>query len=174
MMNLVLAPNVMLETPVQQYPEQLHPAAVALDMIDVMNKHRGIGISANQVAFDGRIFVMKPQLNKKHGDYTVVINPVIRGLSEEREYGEEACLSHPGLVLKVKRPISVMADFQTLTSDMKNVITVSEKYDGIDARVFLHEYDHLFGIQYINRVSKLKYDMAEKKRIKRMNNGRTK
>jgi len=174
MMNLVLAPNVMLETPVQHYPQQLHPAPIALDMIDVMNKHGGIGISANQVAFDGRIFVMKPQLNKKYGDYTVVINPVIRGLSEEREYGEEGCLSHPGLVLKVKRPVSCMVDFQTLTSDMKNVITVSEKYDGIDARVFLHEYDHLFGIQYINRVSKLKYDMAEKKRIKRIKNGRTK
>lgn len=173
MMNLVLAPNAMLETPVQIYPEQLHPAPIALDMIDVMVKHGGIGISANQVAFDGRIFVMKPKLNKKYGDYTVVINPVIRGLSEEREYGEEGCLSHPGLYLKVKRPVSCMVDFQTLTSDMKNVITVSEKYDGIDARIFLHEYDHLFGIQYINRVSKLKYNMAEKKRIKRIKNGRT-
>jgi len=174
MMNLILAPNTMLETPVQAYPEQLHPAPIAMDMIDVMTKHNGIGISANQVGFDGRIFVMKTTHNKTHGDYTVVINPVIRGLSEEREYGEEGCLSHPGLILKVKRPISCMVDFQTLTPDMKNVITVSEKYDGIDARVFLHEYDHLFGIQYINRVSKLKYDMAEKKRIKRMKNGRTK
>ena len=173
-MNLVLAPNTLLQTPVQKYPEQLHPAPVALDMIDVMKKHGGIGISANQVGFDGRIFVMKTTDNKAHGDYTVVINPIIRGLSEEREYADEGCLSHPGLILKVKRPISCVVDFQTLTSDMKNVITVSEKYDGIDARVFLHEYDHLFGIQYIDRVSKLRYEMAEKKRIKRIKNGRTK
>lgn len=173
-MNLVLAPNILLETPVQAYPEQLHPAPIALDMIEVMENHNGIGISANQVAFDGRIFIMKPQLNKKYGEHTVVINPVIRGLSQERVYGDEGCLSHPDLILKVKRPVSCMVDFQTLTADMKNVITVSEKYDDIDARIFLHEYDHLFGIQYINRVSKLRYDMAEKKRVKRIKNGRTK
>jgi peptide deformylase len=175
MMNLVLAPNVMLETPVKKYDlELIHPAPIALDMIDVLNKHSGLGISANQVGFNGQIFIMKTFLNKQHGSPLVVINPIIKGLSSETEQGVEGCLSHPGLILKVKRPISCIVEFETLTPDMRDVIHVDAKFDDIDARIFLHEYDHLHGIQYIDRVSKLKYDMAEKKRIKRKVNGRTK
>jgi len=80
------------------------------------------------------------------------------------------------LFLKVKRPISCMVEFDTLTADFKQIIHVETKYEDIDARVFLHEYDHLHGIQFINRVSKLKLDLAEKKRqkkYKRKVNGRT-
>lgn len=166
-MKLVLAPNIMLENPVQRFPlEDLHPAPIALDMIDIMNTYSGLGLSANQVGFDGQIFVMKPVLNKEYGSPTVVINPIVKGLSKETETGVEGCLSHPDLMLKVKRPISCMVEFDTLTPDMKSIIHVETKYDDIDARIFLHEYDHLHGVQFINRVSKLKLDLAEKKRIK--------
>jgi peptide deformylase len=162
----------MLETSVKTWPfDQLHPAPIALDMIDIMLKEGGLGLSANQVGVPFQIFVMKPVLNKQYGDSTVVINPVIKGLSKETEEGPEGCLSHPGLFLKVKRPISCIVEFDTLTSDFKNVIHVETKFDDIDARIFLHEYDHLHGIQYIDRVSKLRYKMAEKRRIKRIRNG---
>lgn len=173
MMNLIVAPNAMLEMPTKVFEfSTMHPAPVALDMIDVMVKEGGLGLSANQVGFPFQIFVMKPVLNKKFGDVTVVMNPIIRGLSSETEEGIEGCLSHPGLMLKVKRPISCIVEFDTLTSDFKNVIHVDTKYDDIDARIFLHEYDHLHGIQFIDRVSKLKYNLAEKRRIKRIKNGR--
>jgi peptide deformylase len=108
----------------------------------------------------------------------VVINPQIKGLSSETELGPEGCLSHPGLVLQVKRPISTIVTFQTLTNGMKDVITVEMKLDDIDARIFLHEYDHLHGIQYIDRVSKFRLKRAEeklRKDIKKaLKNGRTK
>jgi len=136
-------------------------------MIELMNKHSGLGLSANQVGFPMQIFVMKALLNKKHGDPVIVMNPIIKGLSEEIEAGVEGCLSHPDLILKVRRPVSVMVEFDTLTSDLKDVIHIEAKYDDIDARIFLHEYDHLYGIQFIDRVSKLKLDMAEKKRLKK-------
>lgn len=172
-MQLIKAPNSMLETPTERFDfEQMHPAAVALDMIDVMKKESGLGLSANQVGFPYQIFVMKTILNKQYGDITVVMNPVIKGLSKEVELGPEGCLSHPGLFLKVKRPISCVVEFDTLTSDYKNVIHVEAKYDDIDARCFLHEYDHLHGIQYIDRVSKLKLQRAEKQRLKRISHGR--
>ena len=179
MLNLILAPNTMLENPVKVYDlEQIHPAPIALDMIDVMKKYGGVGISANQVGFNGQIFVMKTILNKKYGDPMVVINPQIKGLSSETELGPEGCLSHPGLVLQVKRPISTIVTFQTLTNGMKDVITVETKLDDIDARIFLHEYDHLHGIQYIDRVSKFRLKRAEeklRKDIKKaLKNGRTK
>lgn len=169
-MNLVLAPDVMLENAVERFDAgQMHPAPIALDMIDLMKKHSGLGLSANQVGLNAQIFVMKPVLNKQHGDVTVVINPIIKGLSKETDQGPEGCLSHPGLILKVKRPISCVVEFDTLTPDMRDVIHVEAKYDDIDARIFLHEYDHLHGIQFIDRVSKLKLTMAEKKRRKKVN-----
>jgi len=175
MMKLILAPNVMLETSVDKFdPSYMHPAPIALDMIDLMTKESGLGLSANQVGLNAQIFVMKPILNKKYGQHTVVMNPVIKGLSKEIEEGVEGCLSHPGLFLKVKRPISCIVEFDTLTDDLRDVIHVEEKFDDIDARIFLHEYDHLHGIQYIDRVSKLKYQLAEKKRIKRLKNDRSK
>jgi peptide deformylase len=173
-MQLVKSPNVMLETQVKKFDyESLHPAPVALDMIDVMNKEGGIGISANQVGLNAQIFVMKPVLNKTYGSPLVVINPVVTGISKEIEEGIEGCLSHPGLMLKVRRPISCIVEFDTLTDDFKNVIHVDTKFDDIDARIFLHEYDHLHGIQFIDRVSKLKLKLAEKKIEKRKKNGRT-
>lgn len=166
-MKLVTAPDAMLESKVDRFDlDNIHPAPIALDMIDLMNKEGGLGLSANQVGFNGQIFVMKTLLNKQYGSPTVVINPIITGLSKELESSVEGCLSHPGLFLKVRRPISCMVQFDTLTSDYKNVIHVETKFDDIDARIFLHEYDHLYGIQFIDRVSKLKLNMAEKKRIK--------
>lgn len=168
MMKLVTAPDVMLESKVNRFDlENIHPAPIALQMIDIMVKESGLGLAANQVGFDGQIFVMKPVLNKQYGSPMVVINPIIKGLSKELEPGIEGCLSHPGLFLKVRRPISCIVEFDTLTSDYKNVIHVESKFDDIDARVFLHEYDHLFGIQFIDRVSKLKLQMAEKRRVKK-------
>ena len=167
-MNLILAPDVMLENSVRPFDiTNIHPAPIAFDMMDVMRKHHGLGLSANQVGFDGQIFVMRTMLNKQYGDITTVINPMIKGLSKELELGVEGCLSHPDLFLKVRRPISAMVEFDTLTPDMKNTMHVEAKFDDEDARVFLHEYDHLYGIQFIDRVSKLKLEMAERKRNKK-------
>jgi peptide deformylase len=171
-MQLIKAPNLMLEAPVKKFDyELMHPAPLALDMIDIMNKESGLGLSANQVGLNAQIFVMKTILNKTHGNPLVVINPIITGLSKEIEEGIEGCLSHPDLFLKVRRPISCTVEFDTLTNDLKSVIHVDTKFDDIDARIFLHEYDHLHGIQFTNRVSKLKLTMAEKRRLKRKKNG---
>tara|TARA_B100002019_G_scaffold268458_1_gene260452 strand:- start:5897 stop:6415 length:519 start_codon:yes stop_codon:yes gene_type:complete len=167
-MQLIKAPNVMLENKVNRFDiDNIHPAPIALDMIELMLKENGIGLSANQVGYDGQIFVMKAQKNMQFGPYITVINPIIKGLSKEIESGEEGCLSHPGLIIKVRRPISAMVEFDTLTPDNKSTIHVETKFDDLDARIFLHEYDHLYGIQFIDRVSKLKLEMAEKKRYKK-------
>lgn len=176
MMNLVIAPDVMLETAVERFDlNKMHPSQFAFEMVDLMNMHSGLGLAANQVGLNAQIFVMKPVLNKTYGSPLVVINPIIKGLSKEISEGVEGCLSHPDLYLKVRRPISCIVEFDTLTDNGKTVIHVDTKFDDIDARIFLHEYDHLHGIQYIDRVSKLKLDLAEKKRIKkRKSNGRTK
>lgn len=171
-MKLVLAPNVMLETPVIDFDyDQINPIPIALKMIDLMNFHSGLGLAANQVRIPYKIFVMRPVINKKFGSQLVVMNPIIRGISQEQEIGIEGCLSHPNLMLKVRRPISCIVQFDSLSEDFKDIIRVDTKFDDIDARIFLHEYDHLQGIQFIDRVSKLKLQLAEKRRQKRNKNG---
>jgi peptide deformylase len=170
MMQLITAPNVMLQTPVKRFDfEMMHPAPFALDMIDLMKKEGGLGLSANQVGLNAQIFIMTAILNKQYGNITVVMNPIIRGLSSEKEIGPEGCLSHPDLFLQVKRPRGLVAKY--LDTDAKECII--ELYD-IDARCFLHEFDHLYGIEFVDRVSKLKLELARKKQFKRIKNGRTK
>ena len=86
----------------------------------------------------------------------------IEKISEETDLRYEGCLSHPNLFLKVQRPIKLVTRF--LDADAKECIIVLNNYD---ARVFLHEYDHLQGIEFTDRVSKLKLEMAKKKKTKR-------
>lgn len=173
-MDLVLAPNKILETPAAPFDyKTLHPAPIALEMMNIMQKEGGLGLAANQVGIPFQLFVMKAVLNKKYGDTITVLNPIIKGLSAEIEEGIEGCLSYPGILLKVRRPISCIVEFDTLTNDLKDVIHVETKFDDIDSRIFLHEYDHIHGIQFTDRVSKLKLQMAEKRKVKRNKNGRT-
>jgi peptide deformylase len=73
----------------------------------------------------------------------------------------EGCLSHPDLFLTVKRPRGIVAKYLDINAKECTI----ELYD-IDARCFLHEYDHLNGIEFTDRVSKLKLDRAKKKRQK--------
>lgn len=168
-MELILSPNEWLDKQLPEFDRSvLDPADIGQKMIDKMIEHSGLGLSANQVGVDGQIFVMKTMLNKKYGSPLVVMNPIIKGLSKEMENSVEGCLSHPGLFLRVRRPISCMVEFDTLANDMQTVIKVETKFDDIDARIFLHEYDHLHGIEFTDRVSKLKLQMAKKKRNKKI------
>ena len=74
---------------------------------------------------------------------------------------EEGCLSFPGLYFKVKRPSVVSVQY--LDIEQKECII---KLEGLHARVFLHEYDHLQGITFDQRISKLRLEMAKKKQEK--------
>jgi peptide deformylase len=96
-----------------------------------------------------------------------VFNPKILAVSDEQESGEEGCLSFPGLFFQVKRPYHLVAEF--FDRD-KNLCII--RFDGVDARCFQHEYDHLNGVCFTSKISKLKLDLAVKKQRKR--NGRTK
>ena len=100
----------------------------------------------------------------EHNEVTkpfAVINPVILEISNDTITSKEGCLSHIGLVLNIKRPKSLVAQF--LDIDAKECIL---EFSGVDARCFLHEYDHLQGIEFTNRTSKLKLNMAKKKQKK--------
>ena len=79
-------------------------------------------------------------------------------MSEDTELAKEGCLSHIGLVLNIRRPKRLVAQFPDI--DEKECIL---EFTGIDARCFLHEFDHLQGIEFIDRVSRLKLRNGKKK-----------
>lgn len=160
-MKLIKSPNTWLQTEVDPFDfDKFDAKDVSEKMIALMVLEGGIGLSANQVGLNGQIFVMKPHLLEDNTPLTV-INPVIDKVSVNTELMPEGCLSHPDLYLKVARPKGLVVKF--LDIDAKECIM--ELYD-IDARCFLHEYDHLQGIEFTNRVSRLKLDMAKKKQTK--------
>ncbi|MBE27348.1 MAG: peptide deformylase [Saprospirales bacterium] len=162
-MELIYAPSEWLSKAVKPFDFDKHNAVeIAQNMVDIMDAHKGIGISANQVGIDAQIFVMQPTQHDELKEAFAIINPVIEKISEETDLRYEGCLSHPNLFLKVQRPVKLVTRF--LDADAKECIIVLNNYD---ARVFLHEYDHLQGIEFTDRVSKLKLEMAKKKKTKR-------
>jgi len=161
-MELIYAPNEWLQKTVEPFDfDKIDAVEIAQQMVDIMEKHRGIGISANQVGLDAQIFIMQPTRHKEIKHAFAVINPVILKISQETDLAKEGCLSHPNLILNISRPKKLVAQF--LDADAKECILELEDYD---ARCFLHEYDHLQGIEFTDRVSKMKLDMAKKKKTK--------
>ena len=120
----------------------------------------GIGLSANQVGIQKNIFVMGTEER-----LIACINPAIDELLGEKEIYLEGCLSFPELWLHVKRHPEVIASYQTVDGEL-----VEKKHmKGLEARVFLHEYDHLLGVTFDERVqSKLSLELAKKRRAKRL------
>ena len=161
-MELIYAPSDWLQKKVQPFDfDKTNAVETAQKMVDIMGNSRGIGLSANQVGLDAQIFVMQPTRHKEIKDPFAVINPVVQKISEETSLEYEGCLSYPNLILKISRPSKLVASF--LDADAKECII---ELDGYDARCFLHEYDHLQGIDFTDRVSKLKLEMAKKKKAK--------
>jgi len=161
-MELIKSPDPWLEKVVKPFNfKELNAREISGRMASIMLSKNGIGLAANQVGLDAQIFVMRPI---EHAEVTkpfAAINPKILEVSEDTELGKEGCLSHIGLLLNIRRPRKLVAQF--LDIDEKECIL---EFSGIDARCFLHEFDHLQGIEFTERVSKLKLDMAKKKQKK--------
>ena len=129
--------------------------AIAEELFQILNKRGdGIGLAANQVGIDAQVAVVNVK------EPIVLINPKIVSKEEEVRY-HEGCLSFPLLYIKVKRPYGLI--IECLDSKQKECTI---ELEGWNARIFGHEYDHLYGINYTDRVSKLRLNMAIKKRNK--------
>lgn len=126
-------------------------------MIDRMRELGGVGLSANQVGVDTKMFVMGVGENT----YSI-FNPEIVSTSKEEISLDEGCLSFPGIYIKVTRPVSVNVRFQNVKGERRE-----ETLTGLTARIFLHEYDHMMGFTFKERVSKLKWDLAYNRMVKR-------
>jgi len=122
-------------------------------LFERMKQLGGVGLSANQVGLDMRVFVMGLGETK-----IAVFNPEIIEYSDTEELFNEGCLSYPGIVLGIKRPTKIKAKYQNETGQI-----IEQEFNGLTARIFQHEYDHMNGTDYTDRVSKFKLDYAKKK-----------
>jgi peptide deformylase len=132
------------------------PEELVRNMAKFMTDNGGVGLAAPQIGVKKRIFIM--------GNFVKLvacINPKIISLSDERESDLEGCLSFPDLFMKVKRPASVIVSYCTVSGEL-----VERELTGMEARVFMHEYDHLLGVTFDQRVGNLSYQMAKEKRRK--------
>lgn len=117
-------------------------AALAASMIETMHEAPGVGLAANQVGVQKRMFVY----DKGEGPH-VVVNPVIVETSGEWTY-EEGCLSVPGLSWDIIRPNAVHLTGYDLDGNELDIQT--DEYEG---RIFQHECDHLDGVLLIERLT---------------------
>ena len=120
----------------------IDPEQLATDLALSMQRNQGLGLSANQVGLNYRVFVMD-------GDpIYACFNPKIVMPSEEQVTLEEACLTFPGLSVKVKRPKSVKVRFQGPDGEV-----YTKTFTGMTARIFQHELDHLDGKVFYDRAN---------------------
>lgn len=126
-------------------------------LIDRMLELRGVGLSANQVGVNKRVFVMGNEEMQ-----TAIFNPEIIEYSGDTLTLDEGCLSFPGIYVKVNRSAKIKARFQNVKGEL-----VEQEFQGLTARIFQHEYDHMLGKTMQDRVSKLKWDLATKRVVKR-------
>lgn len=142
------------------------------NMYQTMYKAEGVGLAAPQVGFPIRLFVIDLAVFKEDdpelGSFKVVmINPTILEKSEEEVSNEEGCLSIPGVHENVMRPVNIK--IQYLDIDFKEHI---EEFDGYKARVIQHEYDHLEGNLFTDRVTPIRRQLL-KSRLTNIVKGKT-
>lgn len=131
---------------------------VSKAMFMAMKKYGGIGLTCNQVGLPFRMFVMGNHLQLNNGEKHICWNPRIEATSDDTIMMSEGCLTFPYLFLNIKRPITVNAVYED--DDGKEV---RKEFNGLFSRIYQHEFDHTLGITFVEKVSKLKFDMAKKK-----------
>jgi peptide deformylase len=128
------------------------------DMIEFMLANRGIGLAANQIGLTKRVFVMGSNTIPNFPTPFAVFNPVIKEASIESVLDQEGCLSYPDLFLTVKRPRWIVAEYQDSKGTIKEI-----RIDGYLSKCFQHEFDHLNGVCFVDRVSQMKLNLAMKR-----------
>ncbi len=124
------------------------------DMVDTLRDAPGVGLAAPQVGVSQRVVVIEFQEDEEDDDSPkklyVIVNPEITQKSEETVMGIEGCLSIPELVGEVERHTAI-----TVKALNRRGQPVKYKISGWLARIFQHEIDHLDGVVYTDRATRV-------------------
>lgn len=154
-LQIVKYPHLALRAPNDEIPaEELKEDAseitkLAKGMLKVMYAAQGVGLAAPQVGVNNRLMVYNPTGDsKKWLDETILVNPKIVEYSGAFDVETEGCLSFPEMSGDVERFKWIKVQATTLKGK-----PVKKKFTGWEARIFQHEYDHLDGVVYIDRLT---------------------
>ena len=144
--------------------KEITPRVVQLceDMIDTMFEADGVGLAAPQVGVMKRIFVAMPYPDDEEPEVYVMINPEIIESEGEQE-SSEGCLSVPGYMGLVDRPVRVKVRYTNIDGD-----TLEEEFSDFAATVICHENDHLNGILYADKAKDFMTTEEYAKRLEEM------
>src|SRR5688572_2515543 len=121
-------------------------------MGQLMHDALGIGLAATQVGLMNRVLVYRVDAE---GAIAALVNPVLEWSGEEREEMEEGCLSLPGVLVEVERPVHVRVRAQDERGE-----DILVEASGLEARVIQHEMDHLDGVLILDRTSREQHKEA--------------
>ena len=130
-------------------------------MFESMSKYGGIGLSANEVGLPFNMFVIGGHPSIEKGLKMTCFNPMIVSASEETVRMKEGCLTFPFIFLDIERPRKVVVKYTDNKGDLQEA-----HLDGMMSRIFQHEYDHMLGRNFTEKVSKFKLKRAMEKRDK--------
>lgn len=136
------------------------------NLIETVGAANGVGIAAPQVNESFQIFIVASSPNPRYPDAPKmepieVINPKILSCSDEMVDGWEGCLSIPGIRGLVPRHKSIAVEYTNRNGDKK-----TEEISDFIARIFQHEYDHLKGIVFLDRLKSVSEVITEKEYVK--------
>jgi peptide deformylase len=142
--------------------------ALVADLLATMEDSGGVGIAAPQVYVPLRVIVIASRPNARYPDAPemapeVLINPEIVWASKEKDEGWEGCLSIPGLRGKVARHRAVHVSAMALSAGWMRVELDLEDFP---ARIFQHEYDHLEGGVFLDRLADTRCLMTDKEYLR--------
>lgn len=143
--------------PVEQVDDRIRQQIE--DMFETMYDAQGIGLAATQVDFHERLIVI--DVSQDRDQKLVLINPEILWASEEKQVGEEGCLSVPGIYDGVERSTSVKVRALDENGDSREI-----EAEGLLAICIQHEMDHLLGKVFVEYLSPLKRNRIKTKMIK--------
>lgn len=157
-----------LREPARLIDDPLDPAVQSLidDLLVTVADANGVGIAAPQVYEPLALFIIASRPNLRYPDApamepTAMLNPEIVASSTEREKGWEGCLSIPGLRGLVPRHRRIGVRYLDRRGGLHE-----EELEGFMARVFQHEYDHINGVLFIDRVESTLELMSEKEYLR--------
>ncbi len=133
---------------------------IAMDMIETMDHANGAGLAAPQVGHSLRMFVLRHYFFDENGKWTlsepkVYINPKLTNPTGDFIEDDEGCLSFPGIRVDVVRPDEITVEATNLDGEL-----FVEHLEGYNARLRMHENDHINGVLFIDRLTP-----AERNRI---------
>jgi peptide deformylase len=156
-MDVVLYPDPVLRRggkTITQFDGELR--ALAERMLEAMYVEGGVGLAAPQVGVEQKLLVLNPSGDRAdRKDELVLCNPRITR-KKGREFGEEGCLSFPGIHAEVERWIDITLTYHDLAGAEQTM-----KAEGWLARIVQHELDHLEGVLFVDR-----FTAADKLRVR--------